>query len=186
VPRRRALSGDVGGRRQNGAVTRWTVLPSPIDDLLVARTEAGVCGLWMTPHQGVSGPDGSWTRDDGAFDDVREQLAAYWAGELTAFDLPLDLSRGTDFQQRVWAELVGIGYGTTTSYGEVARRLGLVRGASRAVGLANGRNPVSVVVPCHRVIGASGSLTGYGGGLDRKRWLLAHESSRTTADDRLF
>ena len=161
-------------------------MPSPIDDLLVARTDRGVCGIWMTPHQGVSGPDEAWHRDDTAFDDVRAQLAAYFSGELTTFELPLDLRRGTEFQQRVWQQLREIGYGTTTSYGAVAASLGLVAGASRAVGLANGRNPVSVVVPCHRVIGASGDLTGYGGGLDRKRWLLAHEAERTTTADRLF
>ncbi len=167
-------------------MTRWTAVPSPIDELLVARTERGICGIWMTPHQGVSGPDEAWHRDDTAFDDVRTQLAAYFSGELTTFDLPLDLRLGTAFQKQVWAALLAIPYGTTTSYGAVAASLGLVPGASRAVGLANGRNPVSVVVPCHRVIGASGDLTGYGGGLDRKRWLLAHETERSTADDRLF
>jgi methylated-DNA-[protein]-cysteine S-methyltransferase len=166
--------------------TRWTVVPSPIDELLLARTDAGLCGVWMSPHQGMAGPDEAWTRDDTAFDDATAQLAAYFAGELTAFDLPLDLSRGTDFQQRVWAALLTVGYGETTSYGAIAAGLGLHAGASRAVGLANGRNPVSVVVPCHRVIGASGDLTGYGGGLDRKRWLLAHEAERTRRDDRLF
>lgn len=167
-------------------MTRWTVIESPIDALLVTRSEAGITSIWMTPHRGVDGPDASWTRDDPAFADLRSQLAAYFAGELTHFDLPLDLSSGTAFQQRVWQELQQIGYGTTTSYGEVARRLGLVPGASRAVGLANGRNPVSVVVPCHRVIGASGNLTGYGGGLDRKRWLLSHEASRSSSEDQLF
>ena len=165
--------------------TRWTVLPSPIDDLLVARTDAGLCGVWMTPHQGMTGPGQEWVRDEAGFDDVAAQLAAYFAGELTSFDLPLDLSRGTPFQQRVWAELLQVPYGRTTSYGAVAAGLGMVPGASRAVGLANGRNPVSVVVPCHRVVGASGDLTGYGGGLERKRWLLAHEAGRSTAD-RLF
>lgn len=167
-------------------VIRWTVVPSPIDDLLVARTDRGICGIWMTPHQGRSGPDADWHRDDNAFDDARAQLSSYFAGERTQFDLPLDLRRGTVFQQQVWAALLAIDYGTTTSYGAVAATLGLVPGASRAVGLANGRNPVSVVVPCHRVIGADGNLTGYGGGLDRKRWLLAHEAERSATDDRLF
>lgn len=167
-------------------MTRWTVLPSPLDDLLVARSDLGICGIWMTPHQGMSGPDEAWHRDDTAFDDAREQLSAYFSGELTSFDLPLDLRRGTAFQKRVWGALLEIGYGTTTSYGAVAATLGLVPGASRAVGLANGRNPVSVVVPCHRVIGAGGDLTGYGGGLDRKRWLLSHESERSGRADRLF
>lgn len=165
-------------------MTRWSVIESPIDALLVTRSDVGIASVWMTSHRGVDGPEPSWARDDAAFADLRGQLAAYFAGELTDFDLPLDLTNGTSFQQRVWAALQGIRYGTTTSYGEVAGQLGLVPGAARAVGLANGRNPVSVVVPCHRVIGASGNLTGYGGGLDRKRWLLSHEASHS--GDRLF
>ena len=106
--------------------------------------------------------------------EASRQLTEYFAGRLTVFDLPLSTG-GTPFQQRVWGALREIPYGTTTSYGEVARRLGLHGGASRAVGLANGSNPISIVIPCHRVIGADGSLTGYGGGLDRKRFLLALE-----------
>src|SRR5450432_3910453 len=102
------------------------------------------------------------------------QLAEYFAGQRTGFDLPVELA-GTGFQRRVWAALREIPYGETVSYGELARRIGQPS-ASRAVGLANGQNPISIVVPCHRVIGANGSLTGYGGGLERKRWLLAHES----------
>ena len=104
----------------------------------------------------------------------RAQLQAYFAGELRDFELPL-AAEGTPFQQRVWRALCDIPYGETISYGELARRIGQPT-ASRAVGLANGQNPISIVVPCHRVIGANGSLTGYGGGLARKRWLLAHES----------
>ena len=99
------------------------------------------------------------------------QLGEYFAGTRTQFDLPLDPS-GTDFQRRVWDELRGIGYGETASYGEIARRLGLTNAASRAVGLANGRNPLPIVVPCHRVIGANRTLTGYAGGIERKRLLL--------------
>ncbi len=106
---------------------------------------------------------------------VVAQLQAYFAGELTDFDLPLQM-HGTEFQRRVWAALCEIPYGETISYGELARWVGNPK-ASRAVGLANGRNPVAIVVPCHRVIGADGSLTGYGGGLDRKVWLLEHEAS---------
>jgi methylated-DNA-[protein]-cysteine S-methyltransferase len=112
-----------------------------------------------------------------------EQLHAYFAGVLTDFEIPMDM-RGTDFQRRVWAELCEIPYGETISYGELARRVGNPQ-ASRAVGLANGRNPVAIVVPCHRVIGADGSLTGYGGGLGRKVWLLEHEAAHRGALSRL-
>lgn len=109
--------------------------------------------------------------------ETERQLDEYFAGERTSFDLPLAL-RGTPFQLRVWRALCDIPYGETISYGELARRVG-APGAARAVGLANGRNPVPIIVPCHRVIGANGTLTGYGGGLDRKRWLLALEAGRT-------
>ena len=106
---------------------------------------------------------------------ARQQLEAFFAGELQAFDLPLRLS-GTPFQNQVWQGLLTIPYGTTMSYAELAARIGRP-GASRAVGAANGRNPIGIIVPCHRVIGANGSLTGYGGGLDRKDWLISHEAS---------
>lgn len=106
-------------------------------------------------------------------------LTAYFAGDLHRFEIPLALS-GTDFQQRVWHELTRIGYGQTVSYGDLAERLGLPTGSARAVGLANGANPIPIVVPCHRVIGADGSLTGYGGGLDRKRFLLDLERRQQT------
>ena len=109
-------------------------------------------------------------------DDAVEQLDAYFSGELTTFDLPLDPG-GTDFQRRCWLALATIPYGQTVSYGEQARRLGLGPDAARAVGAANGRNPLPVVLPCHRVIGADGSLTGFGGGLATKRFLLEHEGA---------
>ena len=105
------------------------------------------------------------------------QLTAYFAGELDEFDLPL-AARGSDFQRRVWKELETIPYGETASYGEIAARLGMPPGGSRAVGLANGSNPIAIVVPCHRVIGANGTLTGYAGGLSRKKYLLDLESAR--------
>lgn len=108
--------------------------------------------------------------------ETQRQLSAYFAGELETFDLPL-AARGTQFQQRVWSELTRIPYGATASYGEIAARLGAGAGASRAVGLANGSNPIAIVVPCHRVIGSNGKLTGYAGGLDRKRYLLGLEAS---------
>ena len=115
--------------------------------------------------------------------EAQRQLEAYFAGDRDAFDLPLE-PRGTQFQLRVWQALLQIPYGETTSYGEIATRLGLPLSASRAIGLANGSNPISIVVPCHRVIGANGSLTGYGGGLDNKRLLLQLEQRRR--DDVLF
>jgi methylated-DNA-[protein]-cysteine S-methyltransferase len=109
-------------------------------------------------------------------DEIRHPIEAYFRGEITAIDKVTVQTNGTPFQQRIWTELRRIPAGTTITYGGLAARIGR-SGASRAVGLANGSNPVAVVVPCHRVIGASGTLTGYGGGLDRKRWLLAHEQA---------
>lgn len=147
---------------------RQTLHPSPVGDLLLTADDDGrLTGLY-TRH------DGAAARDDGAFDAVREQLDAYFAGELQEFDLPLAL-HGTPFQLRVWDELARIPFAETISYKELALRLGDLK-LVRAVGLANGRNPVSIVIPCHRVIGADGTLVGYGGGLERKRWLLDHEA----------
>jgi methylated-DNA-[protein]-cysteine S-methyltransferase len=122
--------------------------------------------------------------DAGAFGDVVEQLAAYFDGSLTEFDVELHLD-GTDFQRRVWEALRTIPYGETRSYGEIAAQIGSP-GASRAVGLANGRNPISIIIPCHRVIGSTGGLTGYGGGIDRKQALLALETARQPAQVALF
>jgi methylated-DNA-[protein]-cysteine S-methyltransferase len=155
---------------------KYTVLDSPIGALPCARDDEGITAL-LLPH-GRSGcePEPDWVRDDSAFDDVRTQLAEYFAGQRTEFDLPLHMV-GTAFQRRVWAALLEIPCGETTSYGALAETIG-VPGAARAVGLANGQNPVPIIVPCHRVIGADGSLTGYGGGLDAKRWLLGHEASQ--------
>ena len=137
---------------------------------LVARGHA-LAGLWL-PGSDVAIPRGD-ARVLGA---AREQVAAYFAGELTAFDLPLE-PEGTNFQRRVWDELLRIPYGETWSYGQLAARIGRPH-ASRAVGTANGRNPIAIIIPCHRVIGANGTLTGYGGGLPAKQWLLDHERSR--------
>jgi methylated-DNA-[protein]-cysteine S-methyltransferase len=149
----------------------WTVVDSPIDPLLLVGDEAGLRELQMAPH---TPPPGA-REDAQALAAAAEQLEAYFAGELTAWDLPL-APVGTGFQQRVWAALREIPYGTTTTYGKIATDLGQPT-ASRAVGLANGRNPIAVIQPCHRVVGANGSLTGFGGGLPRKRWLLDHERS---------
>ena len=151
-----------------------TVLASPIGPLTVVAADGALCGLYFPAHKRLPDPETFGRRTDDGFDAVRDQLAAYFAGDLTEFDLPL-APRGTDFQQRVWEQLRGIGYGETASYGEVAHRLGMTNAASRAVGLANGRNPIPIVIPCHRVIGANGTLTGYAGGLPRKQTLLELE-----------
>lgn len=151
-----------------------TTVDSPIGTLLLCGDGEALHGLWMQDGHRPRVPDPGWRRHDAAFAAVRAQLAEYFAGERTAFHLPLVMD-GTPFQQRVWAALREIPYGETRSYGELARRVGRPE-AARAVGLANGRNPISVIVPCHRVIGADGSLTGFGGGIERKRTLLALES----------
>jgi methylated-DNA-[protein]-cysteine S-methyltransferase len=135
-------------------------------------------GLSFADSRKAAAVDPSWEYVDDAFVEVAEQLRAYFAGERTDFTVKLD-PRGTAFQRRVWDALVTIPYGTTTTYGRLAAVLGDPR-STRAVGLANGRNPIAIVIPCHRVIGADGNLTGYGGGLDRKRWLLSHESTAST------
>lgn len=153
---------------------RFTLCESPIGELLLTGDGRSVTGLYMRPDDGFSPVVGSeWRRDPGLFRDVERQLDAYFGGELTAFDLPL-APCGTPFQRAVWRRLTAIPYGATTTYGAIATALGRPS-ASRAVGAANGRNPISVIIPCHRVIGADGSLTGYGGGLPRKQRLLALE-----------
>ncbi len=157
----------------NNAILYSTVA-SPIGELTLTSDGTSVTGVYMHNQKHAAARTKDWRRDDAALKEPRAQLQAYFAGELREFDLPL-APEGTPFQQRVWRALCDIPYGETISYGELARRIGQPK-ASRAVGLANGQNPISIVVPCHRVIGANGSLTGYGGGLERKRWLLAHES----------
>ena len=151
---------------------RYSILPSPVGDLLLTAADAGLRGIHMA--DGPARPDPAWRRDDARFRSEREQLAAYFARELKDFDVELDLI-GTAFQRAVWTALQTIPYGTTAGYGQLAARLGRPT-ASRAVGAANGRNPVPIIVPCHRVIGANGTLTGYAGGLARKRILLDLES----------
>ncbi|MEU5656977.1 methylated-DNA--[protein]-cysteine S-methyltransferase [Streptomyces sp. NPDC047737] len=152
---------------------RHTVVDSPYGALTLVATDGLLSGLYMTGQRHRPAEETFGAPDDRPFDEAVHQLDAYFAGELTEFDLPMNLA-GTPFQRSVWAELVRIPYGETRSYGELAENLGKP-GASRAVGLANGKNPVGIIVPCHRVIGASGGLTGYGGGLDRKQRLLAFE-----------
>lgn len=154
--------------------TYFSTISSPIGELLLAGDGTALTLLAMHAQKYYgSEPHEDWQRDDVLFRPVREQLEAYFAGELRAFDVPL-APAGTEFQQKIWQALRDIPFGQTESYGEVAQRIGAPK-ASRAVGMANGHNPISIIVPCHRVIGANGSLTGYGGGIERKRWLLAHE-----------
>ena len=155
--------------------TYVTTLDSPLGPLLMTAGETGISGLYMdTDLEGHIGPGADWVEDAARFEEARRQLDEYFAGHRTEFDLPLS-PRGTAFQREVWAALQTIPYGEVRSYGQIAAQIGRP-GASRAVGLANGRNPISVIVPCHRVIGASGALTGYGGGLPRKRLLLDLEA----------
>lgn len=157
----------------NPATTYYDEFDSPIGTLLLCSDGEHLTGLFLPTEHAPQPQAGYWLRDRQRFTRTREQLQAYFAGELKLFDLPL-APQGSAFQRRVWAELDRIPYGVTFSYGEIARRIGNPK-ASRAVGLANGRNPISIITPCHRVIGANGSLTGYGGGIERKRWLLRHE-----------
>lgn len=149
---------------------------SPVGELLLTSDGASLTGLWLPdPRYGPNrSPEWLPGEEVPVLQNTRRQLDEYFRGERTTFDLPL-AARGTPFQQRVWRELMEIPYGITWSYGELAARIGNPN-ASRAVGLANGRNPISIIVPCHRVIGANGSLTGYGGGLPCKRGLLAFEA----------
>ncbi len=159
-----------------GKTSMWTVMESPIGDLrLVARDDA-ITAIEFSPFRTspVGEPLGGRADDDPLLRRAVEQLEAYFARDLKEFDLPL-APRGTAFQQQVWAELQLIGYGETASYGEIAHRIGKTNAASRAVGLANGSNPIPIVIPCHRVIGANGTLTGYAGGLERKQTLLGLE-----------
>jgi methylated-DNA-[protein]-cysteine S-methyltransferase len=150
----------------------WTTVPSPVGDLLLVAEDGALVTLHFSPFDP---PDGPPSPDEPVLADARQQLAEHFARERTEFDLPL-APKGTAFQQRVWAELRRIPYGTTATYGEIAARLG-DPGCVRAVGVANGRNPIALVVPCHRVIGSDGKLRGFGGGIERKQALLALEES---------
>jgi methylated-DNA-[protein]-cysteine S-methyltransferase len=155
---------------------RYTTIDSPVGELLLLGDGRALRGLFM--QQGRTGvtTHRHWARDDAAFDAVRAQLDEYFDCRRAAFDLPLD-PHGTRFQRLVWRALQEIPYGETVTYGELARRLGRPS-ASRAVGAANGHNPISVIVPCHRVVGGDGTLTGYGGGIERKRFLLELEAEK--------
>jgi methylated-DNA-[protein]-cysteine S-methyltransferase len=166
--------GERRSTRAAGATTRYTVFESPVGELLASVDAAGrVTGLHFLDGHRTPVRGAEWVRDERALAPLRGQLEEYFAGERREFDLELAPS-GSPFQLSVWRALCAIPYGATASYGEIAAAVGQP-GAARAVGGANNRNPIAIVVPCHRVIGASGSLTGYGGGLPRKRRLLALE-----------
>jgi methylated-DNA-[protein]-cysteine S-methyltransferase len=159
--------------------THFTQMDSPIGTLSLCGTEHGLAGIFMEEHSHSPSETQrhGWQRADDLFAEVRAQLEEYFAGRRTVFSVSIDRNAvgGTSFQRRVWKALEGIPYGATISYGELARRINHPT-AVRAVGLANGRNPISIIVPCHRVIGSDGKLTGYGGGMGRKQWLLNLES----------
>lgn len=154
----------------------YSLHASPIGELLMTSQAGALTGLFIMGQKHAPRIEANWICDESHFQNVTCQLDEYFSGSRKEFDLPLKLV-GSDFQMRVWNQLTQIPYGTTTSYGELAKRIDNPRG-SRAVGLANGRNPISIIVPCHRVVGANGDLTGYGGGLAAKRWLLDFESQR--------
>lgn len=162
---------------------QFRTVDSPVGLLTLAGKGGRLRHLRMVDQTYEPNHDG-WEADDALFGDAVAQLEAYFSGDLVDFDLDLELI-GTEFQRRVWTALLTIPYGETRAYGEIAQQIGS-RGASRAVGLANGHNPVGIIVPCHRVIGANGSLTGYGGGLERKRHLLEMERNRAFPVATLF
>ncbi|MEO8560769.1 MAG: methylated-DNA--[protein]-cysteine S-methyltransferase, partial [bacterium] len=163
--------------------TLYSVIDSSVGPLLLTADERGLTRVWFDMGGESHRPRGHWQRAEDAvgststrtIDTARTQLDEYFAGHRTQFELPLS-PEGTEFQRRVWDALAEIPFGTTISYLELARTVGDPR-AVRAVGGANGRNPLPIVLPCHRVIGADGSLTGFGGGIERKRWLLEHEGA---------
>jgi methylated-DNA-[protein]-cysteine S-methyltransferase len=162
------------------STTYYSYIDCPLGQMFVQSNGQFVTGLFMPHHKGWRGPKTTWQLSDAPFAAVREQLDEYFAGERQQFDVPLWLA-GTPFQRRVWQELMRIPFGTTISYAQLALRIGKPT-AARAVGHANGRNPISILVPCHRVIGIDGELTGYAGGVDKKRWLLDWERRATAAE----
>lgn len=160
-------------------------LPTPVGELLLTASESALTGVYFPTSRRGPAPThrADWVEDNGQgpasaiLARARQQLTEYFDRSRTTFDLPLE-ALGSGFEHRVWNALRAIPYGATTSYSELARKLGDVK-ATRAVGAANGKNPIPIIIPCHRVVGASGDLTGFGGGLERKRWLLEHEGALT-------
>lgn len=167
----------------SGDVDRlYTLVPSPVGELLLTSNGDALTGLFPASHRELPSVD-DLTRDNGHFTGVKDQLAEWFRGRLLDFNVPVAL-RGTDFQRSVWKQLLRIPPGVTCTYGELATQVGRPS-ASRAVGAAVGKNPISLIIPCHRVVGTDGSLTGYAGGLDVKRWLLEHEA-RVVPHDPFF
>ena len=158
----------------------YTTMESPVGELLLVgrKTASGVAltSVSMDGQRGAPAVRDDWNRDSEAFAEVIRQLTEYFAGELTTFTLDL-APRGTDFQQRVWQALDSVRYGTTTTYGQLAAQLGVPRDRIQALGAAIGANPLAIIRPCHRVIGADGTMRGYAGGVERKQQLLAHEGA---------
>jgi methylated-DNA-[protein]-cysteine S-methyltransferase len=155
----------------------YSEMNSPVGELLLRGNGSALTGMYMQKQRYRPPLPEHYVRDDAKFSTAREQMTAYFAGELKQFELALE-PEGSEFQKIVWRALLDIPFGVTESYGSLAKRIGNPN-ASRAVGLANGHNPIGIIIPCHRVIGANGSLTGYGGGIERKQWLLAHEQRFT-------
>jgi methylated-DNA-[protein]-cysteine S-methyltransferase len=159
-------------------MTSYETMPSPVGELLLAgeqtRDGLALTSVSMTGQRNAPRPHAGWRHDPEAFADVTRQLQAYFTGELTTFDLTL-APRGTPFQQRIWRALDSVRYGTTIAYGELAVQLGVPPDRIVALGAAVGANPLLIVRPCHRIIGADGTMRGYAGGVERKQWLLAHE-----------
>ncbi len=158
-------------------VIACTTVPSPIGPILLTTRGDGLAGVFTDAQKDSPSRDASWKEQAAPFQRAARELAEYFAGERRAFDVALDAEQGTAFQRDVWSALRGIPFGKTMSYAEVARRVGRPS-AVRAVGAAVGKNPWGIVVPCHRVVGTAGALTGFAGGLARKRWLLEHEGLR--------
>ena len=154
--------------------TTYTYIDSPLGEILLARNQEGLTTISFQAGIHPKSPKSSWRLDEESLSEARDQIEAYFAGQLSAFDLPLE-PRGTPFEKLVWEELIEIDYGRTASYSEIARKLH-ARSAARAVGAANRNNPLPIVIPCHRVIGANGDLKGYSGGREFKRALLDHET----------
>ena len=155
----------------------WTLMDSPVGELRIVEQDGSITAIEFPPFREGSGrPLGGRNDEHPVLSETKRQLTAYFARDLKEFDLPL-APQGTTWQRAVWDQLLGIGYGETASYGQIATRLGKSNAASRAVGLANGSNPIPIVIPCHRVIGADGTLTGYAGGLPRKQALLELEQN---------
>jgi methylated-DNA-[protein]-cysteine S-methyltransferase len=153
----------------------WTLMESPVGELRIVEHDGAITAIEFSPFRDHDGrPRGDRSDDNAVLAEAVRQLNAYFDRDLKEFDLPLNPA-GSEFQRAVWAQLLEIGYGDTASYGEIAKRLGKSNAASRAVGLANGSNPIPIVIPCHRVIGADGTLTGYAGGIERKQTLLEIE-----------